>query len=540
MAADPLDEAKTKVADAVDRLADELEKLSLQIHANPELCFKEEKASAWLTGFLEKQGARIERGVGGLPTAFRATVEGTGPGPTVAIMAEYDALPNIGHACGHNVIATAGTGAGAAIAAALGKVPFAGRVQVIGTPAEEGGAGKVKLMEEGVFKGVDAAMMIHGRCGTQVWRPSLGIVKVKCDFFGKASHASSWPWRGVNALNAMIQLFVSLDQMRQQIKPDARVHGIITKGGDQANIIPEHTASEFYLRAPSKDYCQELLRRFEGCAQGAATATGCTVKVTADPIIHDPLKPNFAMATLFGQNLERIDFPVDPDDGEAGYGSTDCGNVSQAIPTIHPYNPYIRISPDGIPGHSREVAAGSRRDDRRRQGPRADGARPAGQTGRSPESEGRVREERLDSGTADRFEDLARLAKMVQDVEPEDDRVGLPVELLDPVQRRLATVRFLHVDDHDYRRARLGETVRRRSEGRDDLRLEPLELGQKLGPRTRRRITRLKPGRDGLSRWTPPREQIAELLEARPMGLDEVVHHLLDGPFAGEGPRMSL
>ena len=353
MAADPLDEAKTKVADAVDRLADELEKLSHQIHANPELCFKEEKASAWLTGFLEKQGARIERGVGGLPTAFRATIEGTGPGPTVAIMAEYDALPNIGHACGHNVIATAGTGAGAAIAAALGKVPFAGRVQVIGTPAEEGGAGKVKLMEAGVFKGVDAAMMIHGRCGTQVWRPSLGIVKVKCDFFGKASHASSWPWRGVNALNAMIQLFVSLDQMRQQIKPDARVHGIITKGGDQANIIPEHTASEFYLRAPSKDYCQELLRRFEGCAQGAATATGCTVKVTADPIIHDPLKPNFAMATLFGQNLERIDFPVDPDDGEAGYGSTDCGNVSQALPTIHPY---IRISPNGIPGHSREFA----------------------------------------------------------------------------------------------------------------------------------------------------------------------------------------
>src|SRR5438132_5963384 len=111
----------------------------------------------------------------------------------------------------------------------------------------------------------------------QVWRPRLGIVKVKCDFFGKASHASSWPWRGVNALNAMIQLFVSLDQMRQQLKPDARVHGIITKGGDQANIIPEHTASEFYLRAPSKDYCQELLRRFEGCAQGAATATGCKI-----------------------------------------------------------------------------------------------------------------------------------------------------------------------------------------------------------------------------------------------------------------------
>jgi amidohydrolase len=357
MAADALEEAKTKVAEAVDRLADDLEKISHQIHGNPELGFKEEKAAGWLSAFLETQGARVERGVGGLPTAFRATIEGIGPGPTVAIMAEYDALPNIGHACGHNVIATAGTGAGGAIAAALGTVPFAGRIQVIGTPAEEGGAGKVRLMEAGVFKDVDAAMMIHGRCGTQVWRPSLGIIKVKCEFFGKASHASSWPWRGVNALNAMIQLFVSLDLMRQQIKPDARVHGIITKGGDQANIIPEHTSAEFYLRAPTKDYCKELLRRFEGCAQGATTATGCTSKVTADATIHDPLKANFTMAELFGKNLERIDFPVDPDDGQAGYGSTDCGNVSQAIPTIHPY---IRISPDGIPGHSREFAEWAR------------------------------------------------------------------------------------------------------------------------------------------------------------------------------------
>jgi amidohydrolase len=350
---DLLDDAKTRVTQAVDRLADELERLSHQIHANPELAFREEKAAAWLTEFLQRQGTQVERGVGGLPTAFRATVPGSGPGPTVAIMAEYDALPNIGHACGHNVIATAGAGAGAAIAAALGALPFQGCIQVIGTPAEEGGAGKVKLMDAGVFKDVDAAMMIHGRCGTLVWRPSLGIIKVKCEFFGKAAHASSWPWRGVNALNAVIQLFVALDLMRQQIRPEARIHGVITKGGDQANIIPEHTAAEFYLRAPTREYCQELLRRFQGCAEGAAAATGCKVEVIADPIIHDPLKPNATMAVLFEKNLERIDFPVDPDDGEAGYGSTDCGNVSQALPTIHPY---IRISPDGIPGHSREFA----------------------------------------------------------------------------------------------------------------------------------------------------------------------------------------
>jgi amidohydrolase len=272
-------------------------------------------------------------------------------------MAEYDALPGIGHACGHNVIAAAGVGAGAAIAAALGTLPWPGRVVVIGTPAEEGGAGKVKLLDAGVFRDVEAAMMIHGRCGTQVWRPSLGIIKAKVEFHGKAAHASSWPWRGVNALNAVIQLFVALDAMRQQLRPDARVHGIITKGGEQANIIPEYTSAEFYLRATTTDYCRELLRRFEATAEGAAEATGCRATVTSDPIVHEPLKPNATMSALFAKNLDRIGFPVDPDDGQAGYGSTDCGNVSQALPTIHPY---IRISPDGVPGHSREFAEWAR------------------------------------------------------------------------------------------------------------------------------------------------------------------------------------
>jgi amidohydrolase len=351
------DAVKPRVTAAVDALADDLERLSHQLHDNPELAFKEEKAHAWLTEFLAKNGATVERGVGGLATAFRATIAGTGAGPTIAIMAEYDALPGIGHACGHNVIAAAGVGAGAALARALGTLPFAGRIQVIGTPAEEGGAGKVKLMDAGVFDGVDAAMMIHGRCGTQVWRPTLGIIKVKAEFFGQAAHASSWPWRGVNALNAVIALFNALDALRQQIRPDARVHGVITKGGEQANIIPEYTSAEFYLRATTVPYCEELLRRFNAAAEGAAAATGCRVQVTADPTVHEPMKANPAMAAVFRANLEYIDFPEDPDDGQAGYGSTDCGNVSQRLPTIHPY---IRISPDGVPGHSREFAQWAR------------------------------------------------------------------------------------------------------------------------------------------------------------------------------------
>src|SRR5437867_7408504 len=293
------DAVKPKVAEVVDRIADDLERLSHRIHASPELAFKEERAHAWLTEFLEKHGARVERGVGGLATAIRATIPGRGAGPTIAIMAEYDALPGIGHACGHNVIATAGCGAGAALALALSTtLPFAGRVQVIGTPAEEGGAGKVKLMDAGVFADVDAAMMIHGRCGTQVWRPTLGIIKVKAEFYGQAAHASSWPWRGVNALNAVIGLFNALDAMRQQIRPDARMHGIITKGGEQANIIPEYTSAEFYLRAITVDYCWDLLRRFTAAAEGAAAATGCRAQVTADPTVHEPLKANPTMAEV--------------------------------------------------------------------------------------------------------------------------------------------------------------------------------------------------------------------------------------------------
>jgi amidohydrolase len=351
------DDVKPRVSDAVDRLADDLERLSHQLHDNPELAFKEEKAHAWLTDFLAKQGLAVERGVGGLSTAFRATIPGVAAGPTIAIMAEYDALPGIGHACGHNVIATAGVGAGAALAVALGALPFAGRIQVIGTPAEEGGAGKVRLMEAGVFEGVDAALMIHGRCGTQVWRPTLGIIKVKVEFFGQAAHASSWPWRGVNALNAVISLFNALDAMRQQIRPDARIHGVITKGGEQANIIPEYTSAEFYLRGTTVPYCHELLRRFTAAAEGAAAATGCRVNVTPDPTVHEPMRANPTMADLFRRNLDSIDFAEDPDDGQAGYGSTDCGNVSQKIPTIHPY---IRISPDGVPGHSREFARWAR------------------------------------------------------------------------------------------------------------------------------------------------------------------------------------
>src|SRR5258706_457983 len=191
---------KDAIAAAIDRLGDDLEKLSHRIHDNPELCYQEVKAAGWLGDFLAGQGFKVERGVAGVETAFRATIE-TGDGPTIAILCEYDALPQIGHACGHNAIATAGVGAGAGLAAVRDKLPK-GRIHVVGTPAEEGGGGKVKLIQAGVFKDVDAAMMVHGFDQWVGHMDLLGIVRVGFEFTGKAAHASADPWEGVNALGA--------------------------------------------------------------------------------------------------------------------------------------------------------------------------------------------------------------------------------------------------------------------------------------------------------------------------------------------------
>lgn len=349
-----LETLKTRLMEAVERLADDLWALALRIHAHPELAYREEQAAAWLTEFLAARGLRVERPVGGVATAFRAEVPASRPGPTLALMAEYDALPGLGHACGHNIIAAAAAGAGAALtaAAAPAGLPFPGRVVVLGTPAEEGGAGKVRLLEAGVFHDVEAAMMIHPRCRRRLWRPALGLVEVKVEYFGRAAHAASAPWQGLNALNAVIGLFTGLDALRQQLRPEARVHGIIAVGGQQPNIIPEYTAAEFYLRAPDRAYLEELRRRFTAVAEAAAAATGCRAEATFDPVVHEPLRPNHTMLALFGRNLERAGMREEPED-EMGYGSTDAGNVSQVLPTIHPY---IRIAPDGVPNHSRAFA----------------------------------------------------------------------------------------------------------------------------------------------------------------------------------------
>ena len=341
---------KDSISQAVDRLGDELEALSRQIHDHPELAYAEVQACGWLSDFLAKQGYKVERGVGGVETAFRATIE-TGEGPTIAILCEYDALPGIGHACGHNVIATSGAGAGAALAAVKDQLPK-GRIQVIGTPAEEGGGGKVKLIKAGVFKDVDCAMMIHGFDRTILHQDLLGIARGTFEFTGKASHASADPWEGVNALDAVIAMYNSVSMLRQQVRPDCRIHGIITSGGAAANIIPEYAAAVFYVRAPRIDTMWDLFKRVSAAAEGAARATGCTLKITQHDSVYEPMKSSRVMLDLFAANMTGAGLtegaPI-PD----RLGSSDIGNVSQVIPAIQPM---VAIAPTGMAIHTREFA----------------------------------------------------------------------------------------------------------------------------------------------------------------------------------------
>jgi amidohydrolase len=341
---------KESLSRAVDRLADELETLSRRIHANPELGYQEVKASSWLGDFLAQKGFNVERGVAGVETAFRAVIQ-TGEGPVIAILCEYDALPGIGHACGHNIIAASGVGAGAALAAVRGQLPK-GSIQVIGTPAEEGGGGKLRLIEGGVFKDVDCAMMVHGFDRYILHQDLLGVVRVNFDFIGKAAHASADPWEGINALDAVIQTFNAVSALRQQVRPDARIHGIITNGGAAPNIIPEAASATFCVRAAKLDYMWEVCRKVVACAEGAARATGAELRAVQLPTVYEPIKRNETLLTLFKANLGRLGVTDEAPVPER-LASSDIGNVSRVIPAIHPY---VKIAEAGTPIHSSAFA----------------------------------------------------------------------------------------------------------------------------------------------------------------------------------------
>jgi len=335
---------KDAISTRIDALRPELERIGRDIHANPEIAYEEKQAVGWLTELLKKHGFGVELGVANTPTAFVATRR-NGTGPTIAFLSEYDALRGLGHGCGHNLIATASAGAGIALAGLLDRLP--GRVLVIGTPAEEGGGGKIRLIRGGIFQEVDAAMMFHPDTRTQVLHWALAVTHMHFEFTGRAAHASGDPEKGINALDAFVLAYNGISLLRQQMKDGARLHGFLKEGGTAPNIIPERTSGEFLVRAREQAYMEELVQKVKNIFQAAALAT-------AD------LRNNEVLARLFEENLRRVGLaPVEGVPWENA-GSTDMGNVSHVVPALHPT---LAIASDNVPGHSQAFleASGSPR-----------------------------------------------------------------------------------------------------------------------------------------------------------------------------------
>ena len=333
-------------------LADELVQLSRDIHADPELAYQERRAAARIASLIERHGVPVQMGIGGLATAFRARVGP--PGPSVALLAEYDALASVGHGCGHNLIAMTNVGAFLRVAS---ETDLGMAVELIGTPAEEDGGGKIDLLGAGVFDDVAFALSTHpaaqGRWG--VSGTGLGIVGKRVIYRGAASHAGSSPERGRNALNGVIRLFVGIDAWRQHLPQDSRVHGIITHGGDAVNVIPARAEAKFGLRAKDLVTLEEMVATFTDVAQGAALETGTTVEITDYLPLYAPVAANTRLGDVVADELRRRG--VDAERGVLVTASTDLGNVSQKVPTDWVRFP---VTERPIAGHSdamREASA---------------------------------------------------------------------------------------------------------------------------------------------------------------------------------------
>ncbi|MEU0280037.1 M20 family metallopeptidase [Streptomyces sp. NPDC006195] len=351
------------LASEIAALRPRMERVSRAIHARPELKFEEVHAQEVLTGWLAETGFTVTAGAGGIGTAFVAVHEGSAPGPYVAVLAEYDALPGIGHGCGHNLIAAGG--AAAAIAAVRALPGHPGTIAVIGTPGEEmGGAGKIKLADAGVFDGVDAAVMFHPADRSLTTRHGLAAAHLRVAFSGVGAHAAKSPWEGRSAL-AGAQLFLNaLDAMRQFMPPTARIHGIITDGGQAPNVVPAHAAVDLYVRDRTAESAEALVARVRKAAQGAALATETEAEVSETGPMYADRRNNTVLAERFGETVRALGLDIVPGDPATPAGSSDIGNLSQLLPVIHPY---VQIAETGTPSHSeamREAAATAHAHDR--------------------------------------------------------------------------------------------------------------------------------------------------------------------------------
>ncbi|MBS4190433.1 M20 family metallopeptidase [Bacillus sp. FJAT-49705] len=332
---------------------------SQAIHANPEIGNQEYFASKLHISLLIKEGFEVTTAVAGHETSFYAVKDSGVPGPTVAFLAEYDALPGLGHACGHNIIGTTSVAAGIALSETLAET--GGRVIVLGTPAEEGGpngSAKGSFVKHGFLKAIDAALMIHPSGKTSLTSETLAVDPLDFHFYGKAAHASGSPEKGINALDAVIQLFNGINALRQQLPSDVRIHGIITHGGDAPNIIPDYASARFFIRAETWKRTEEVSAKVQAIAEGAALATGAKVKIERFQNEVKDFVLNSVLDAILHEELEAVGETVQTEKGR-GKGSTDAGNISYVVPTAHPH---IKIGPDDLIAHSiefREAAKSS-------------------------------------------------------------------------------------------------------------------------------------------------------------------------------------
>ena len=329
-----------------ERLAD----ISDYIYNNPELGNEEYKAVEALTTFLKEHDFKVEASIAGMDTAFKATFDSGKTGMTIGYLCEYDALPKIGHGCGHNMIGVMSAGAGVVLSKVLHEI--GGKVIVYGTPAEETNGGKVILAEAGIFDELDAAMIVHPDGETRASGSSSALYPIRFIYKGKTAHAASCPEKGINALNSVIQLFNGIDALRQHVTPDVRMHGIITKGGVAANIVPDEAIADFYFRASTKERVTEVVEKVKKIAEGAALMTGATLEMERYELPYDDLNTNETLSEMFNNNLRELGI-TDIKEAKATGGSSDIGNVSHVTPTIHPY---IGITDCPIVGHSVEMA----------------------------------------------------------------------------------------------------------------------------------------------------------------------------------------
>ncbi len=343
-------EAKARAAAAVEARADQLIDISHRIHENPELGFEEYFAHDLLAGAAESAGLDVQRQAYGVETAFAARAGHEGP--LVAILCEYDALPGIGHACGHNIIAAAGLGAG--LAAAEVVEDLGGRLLILGTPAEEGGGGKVRLMEGGAFDGVEAALMLHPAGIELLEMQTLAVQQVRATYHGLAAHAAAAPHVGRNALDGAVLGYLAVAALRQHISTDERLHGVVSDGGQKPNIVPARAETWWYARSPRAARLAVLKERLEACLRSGATAAGVDVEIEWHGHHYDEVRTNGPLAELWSANAAAVGrHPTTPAPGHTVIGSTDMGNVSHLVPSIHPM---VAVAPADVAIHTEAFA----------------------------------------------------------------------------------------------------------------------------------------------------------------------------------------